>query len=144
MTNYQVLDWMTPNPVTITPKTTLPEAHRLMKERKIRRLPVLEDGRLVGVVTLGDIREAEPSAATSLSVWELNYLLDTLTIDKIMRRNVLTVSPRTSIRDAAAMMLAHKVSGLPVVDHDRLVGVITESDIFRMLVREMLPETAKS
>ena len=72
MTNYQVLDWMTPNPVTITPKTTLPEAHRLMKERKIRRLPVLEDGRLVGVVTLGDIREAEPSAATSLSVWELN------------------------------------------------------------------------
>lgn len=144
MTNYQVLDWMTPNPVTITPKTTLPEAHRLMKERKIRRLPVLEDGRLVGIVTLGDIREAEPSAATSLSVWELNYLLDTLTIDKIMRRNVLTVSPRTSIRDAAAMMLAHKVSGLPVVERDRLVGVITESDIFRMLVREMLPEPARA
>lgn len=143
MTNYQVLDWMTPNPVTITPKTTLPEAHRLMKERKIRRLPVLEDGKLVGMVTLGDIREAEPSAATSLSVWELNYLLDTLTIDKIMRRNVLTVSPRTSIRDAAAMMLAHKISGLPVVEHDRLIGVITESDIFRMLVREMLPEPAK-
>ena len=143
MTNYQVLDWMTPNPVTITPKTTLPEAHRLMKERKIRRLPVLEDGRLVGVVTLGDIREAEPSAATSLSVWELNYLLDTLTIDKIMRRNVLSVSPHTSIRDAAAMMLAHKISGLPVLDHDRLVGVITEWDIFRMLVREMLPEPTK-
>ena len=143
MTNYQVLDWMTPNPVTITPKTTLPEAHRLMKERKIRRLPVLEDGRLVGVVTLGDIREAEPSAATSLSVWELNYLLDTLTIDKIMRRNVLSVSSHTSIRDAAAMMFAHKISGLPVLDHDRLVGVITESDIFRMLVREMLPEPTK-
>ena len=106
-------------------------------------LDALEDGRLVGVVTLGDIREAEPSAATSLSVWELNYLLDTLTIDKIMRRNVLTVSPHTSIRDAAAMMLAHKVSGLPVLEHDRLVGVITESDIFRMLVREMLPEPTK-
>ncbi|MBX7212852.1 MAG: CBS domain-containing protein [Thermoflexales bacterium] len=144
MVNYQVLDWMTPNPITITPKTTLPEAHRLMKERKVRRLPVLENGKLVGIVTLGDIREAEPSAATTLSVWELNYLLDTLTVDKIMRRNIVSVTPRTSIREAASLMLAHKVSGMPVVDNDRLVGVITESDIFRMLVREMLPEPPKA
>jgi CBS domain-containing protein len=107
-----------------------------MKECNIRRLPVVENGRLVGIVTLGDIREASPSAATSLSIYELNYLLSRLTIGQIMTRDPITITPDTSIEAAARLMLEHKIGGLPVVDGTRVVGIITESDIFRLLVTE--------
>jgi len=91
---------------------------------------------LVGIITLGDVRGAEPSGATSLSIWELNYLLSKLKIEEIMTRNLITISPYATIGQAAEVMLEHKVSGLPVVDGERkLVGIITESDIFRMVVR---------
>lgn len=131
-----VKDWMTRNVVTITPDTTLPEAHRLMTEKRVRRLPVVKDDRLVGIITLGDVRGAEPSGATSLSIWELNYLLSQLKIEEIMTHNLITISPNATIGQAAEVMLEHKVSGLPVVDGERkLVGIITESDIFRMVVR---------
>jgi CBS domain-containing protein len=130
-----VKDWMTRNVVTITPDTTLPEAHRLMTEKRVRRLPVMKNNVLVGIVTLGDVRGAEPSGATSLSIWEVNYLLSKLKIEEIMTRNLLTISSNATIGQAAEMMLEHKVSGLPVVNADRqLVGIITESDIFRMVV----------
>ena len=142
MTEYLVLEWMTPHPITVSSKTTLTEAHRLMAERRIRRLPVVEHNKLVGIVTSGDLREAAPSIATSLSVFELNYLLDKVTVDKIMKRDVLTVAPKSSIREAARIMLFKKISGLPVVDGDKLIGIITESDIFRMLVREMNGKTS--
>jgi len=135
LTNAFVRDWMTPNPVYITPKTTLPQAHRLIKDRHIRRLPVMDSGRLVGIVTLGDIRETEPSPATSLSIHELNYLLDQLPVEKFMTRDPITVLPMTTIQEAASLMLTYKISGLPVMDGGQLVGIITESDIFRMLVR---------
>ncbi|MCS7251833.1 MAG: CBS domain-containing protein [Thermoflexus sp.] len=135
---YRVRDWMTSNPITISPRTTLPEAHRIMKEHRIRRLPVIDEhGRLVGIVTLGDVREASPSGATSLSIFELNYLLACLTVDKIMTRKVITVTPDTPIVEAARLMLEHKIGGLPVVENDRVVGIITESDIFKMVVRLM-------
>lgn len=137
MDNLIVRNWMTADPVTVTPKTTLPDAHDLMKRRRIRRLPVVEDGKLVGIVTLGDVREASPSDATTLSIYELNYLLSRLTIEKIMTKNPLTVTSATPIREAAGMMLLHKVSGLPVVENDRLVGIITESDIFRVVVKNL-------
>src|SRR5437016_5348241 len=100
-----VRDWMTVNPLTIGPKTTLPEAHRLMLERHIRRLPVVDRGVLKGIVTLGDLREAEPSDATTLSIYELNYLVAMLTVDKIMTREVLTVAPDMPLRQAAKLML---------------------------------------
>ncbi len=133
---YKVRDWMTPNPITISPRTTLPEAHQIMKEKRIRRLPVVdENGQLVGIVTLGDVREASPSDATSLSIFELNYLLARLTVDKIMTRKVITVTPDTPIYEAARLMLEHKIGGLPVVEDGRVVGIITESDIFKMVVR---------
>ncbi|SNB72901.1 CBS domain-containing protein [Thermoflexus hugenholtzii] len=133
---YKVRDWMTPNPITISPRTTLPEAHQIMKEKRIRRLPVVdENGHLVGIVTLGDVREASPSDATSLSIFELNYLLARLTVDKIMTRKVITVTPDTPIYEAARLMLEHKIGGLPVVEDGRVVGIITESDIFKMVVR---------
>jgi CBS domain-containing protein len=135
MDNYVVRDWMTATPVTITTHTSLAEAHRLMKQKKVRRLPVVDDGRLVGIVALSDVLEAEPSGATTLSIYEMNYLLAELKIDKIMKRSVITVSPAATIRDAASIMLEHKIGGLPVVENGKLVGIITESDIFRMIVR---------
>ncbi|MBI2333643.1 MAG: CBS domain-containing protein [Chloroflexi bacterium] len=125
---------MTPNPVAITPQTNLPKAHQLMKEYKVRRLPIVDNGRLVGIVTLGDIREASPSDATSLSIYELNYLLSNLTVKDIMTKDLHMVGAETSLHDAAALMLEKKIGGLPVMDGDSLVGIITESDIFRAVV----------
>jgi CBS domain-containing protein len=126
---------MTPHPVTVTPETTLPEAHHLMKEKGIRRLPVVSKGKLVGIVTWGDIREASASDATTLDVYELYTLLEKLPVSQFMTRNPITVHTITTIARAAQLMLEHKIGGLPVVDrHHRLVGIITESDIFRMLV----------
>jgi len=141
MTNYLVLEWMNPHPITVSPKTTLSEAHRIMAERNIRRLPVVEDNKLVGIVTSGDLRQAAPTIATSLSLFELNTLLNKATVDKIMKREVITIAPKSLIREAARVMLFKKISGLPVMDGDKLVGIITESDIFRMLVREMNGKT---
>ena len=133
---HLVKDWMTPDPITIGPDTTLPEANHLMKECNIRRLLVVEDCRLAGIVTLGDIREASPSCATALSFYELNYLIARLTVREIMTRDPISVSPDTSIEAAARLMLEHKFGGLPVCDGGRLVGIITETDIFRLLVSE--------
>jgi acetoin utilization protein AcuB len=134
-----VRDWMTPNPITIDTKTTLPEAHKLMKECHIRRLPVVDHGKVVGILTLGDIREASPSDATSLSIFELNYLLAKLNVEKIMTRDPITIAPMATIREAAQIMLEHKIGGVPVVEDEKLVGIITESDIFRVLVQEPEP-----
>lgn len=139
MKNILVRDWMTRDPITVNPKTPLPEAHKLMKECHIRRLPVVDHGRLVGIVTLGDIREASPSDATSLSIFELHYLLAKLTISEIMTREPITISPDATIREAAKLMLKHKIGGLPVMENGKLVGIITESDIFRVLAQEPEP-----
>ncbi len=133
-----VRDWMTPHPISIDPKTVLPEAHRLMQDSHIRRLPVVEKGKLVGIITLGDVREAEPSRATTLSIYEVHYLLGKLTVERIMTRNPVTIAPDASIRNAAQLMLQHKIGGLPVVEPTtgKLVGIITESDIFRIFAQE--------
>ncbi len=134
--NVQVWEWMTRQVLTVAPHTTLRSAHQIMKEHEIRRLPVLDSGKLVGIITIGDAREASPSDATTLSIWELNYLWAQLTVDRVMTQHVITIDPDTSIIDAANLMLEHKISGLPVVDKQgKLVGIITESDIFRMLVK---------
>ncbi len=131
-----VKSWMTKNVITIGVDTTLPEAHKLMAKHSIRRLPVIENGRLVGIVTRGDVREAEPSDATSLSIWEINYLLAKLRVEKIMTRQPVTISPEATIGEAAKLMLEKKISGLPVVDNqNQVIGIITESDIFRMVVQ---------
>ena len=131
-----VRDWMTTDVITITPDMTLPEAHQLMTNEEIRRLPVVDKhGRLIGIVSIGDVRSAEPSPATSLSIWELNYLLSSLTIEKIMTPNPFTITADATIAEAARMMLEHRVSGLPVVDEAyHVAGIITESDIFTMVV----------
>jgi len=136
MKAQKVRDWMTANPITVAPKTSLGRANRLMKENHIRRLPVIDHGQLVGIVTLGDLREASPSDATSLSIFEIHYLLAKLTIEDIMTKDPVSVAPDATIYEAAQIMLQNKIAGLPVVDQGQVVGIITESDIFRMVVQE--------
>jgi len=132
-----VKDWMTCEVVTVTSDTTLPEVHRLMTDYQIRRLPVVKNGHLVGIVTRGDVRGAEASDATTLSIWELCYLIGKIKTKEIMTRNPITISQDATIGEAAQMMLDHKISGLPVVDAGgRMVGIITESDIFRIVVQD--------
>ncbi|MEL6408680.1 MAG: CBS domain-containing protein [Chloroflexota bacterium] len=134
--NVVVSTWMTENVITINRNAPISNAHRVMKQNDIRRLPVIENDKLVGIITIGDVREASPSDATTLSIWELNYLWAQLTVERVMTTDLLTVTPTTPVLDAAELMLEHKVSGLPVVESDgTLVGILTESDIFRMLVR---------
>lgn len=147
--SVQVKDWMTEQVISVAPTLPIKSAHQITKDNGIRRLPVLNNGRLVGIVTIGDVREASPSDATSLSIWELNYLWAQLTVDKIMSHKVVTVTPATPIIDAAELMLHHRISGLPVVSPDgKLAGILTESDIFKMLVRSrnvaMIPVNKKS
>lgn len=130
-----VNDWMTVAPFTVEHNTSIMDTYKIMKTHNVRRLPVMKNGRLIGIVTLGDIREARPSNASALSVWENNYLLTKLLVREVMTFNPITVSPTDSIQSAAQLMLEKKIGGLPVVsDEGNLVGILTESDIFRMVV----------
>ena len=134
-----VRDRMSAPPVTVTPDTSFQDALKLMRDGHFRRLPVVDDaGKLVGIVSERDLLHAAPSPATSLSVWELNYLLSRLTVNKLMTTHVVTVSEDTPLEEAARLMVSHRIGGLPVVDADRrVVGVITETDVFKAFV-EML------
>lgn len=136
MKHELVKDWMTADVITVAPDLPLPQVHDLMSKHWIRRLPVVFEGKLVGIITLGDVREAEPSDATSLNIWELNYLIAKLQAHRVMTPKPITISPNDTIGEATRLMLDHKISGLPVVgEQSQLVGIITESDIFRMLVQ---------
>ena len=134
-----VRDRMTSPAVTVTAETPFQDALKLMRDRRLRRLPVVDGaGRVVGIVSESDLLHASPSPATSLSVWEVNYLLWKLKIGDIMTHHVLTIEEETPIEDAASLMVNNKIGGLPVVDgRDRLVGVITETDIFRAFVERL-------
>ena len=137
MKQERVKDWMSSDVVTVERETNLPEVHQIMVSANIRRLPVVDDsGKLLGIITLGDMRAAQPSPATSLGIWERNYLLSNLTAERIMTSDPVTISPEQTIGEAAQMMLDKRVSGLPVIDDDGAIcGIITESDIFRMVVQ---------
>ena len=134
MNTQLVRNWMTPSPITITLQTTLPEAHRLMDKHYVRRLPVIKQGKLVGIVTRGDIRQAQASNATTLSVYELNYLLDQIPAKEFMAYRPITISPDAPIAEAARLMLQYKIGGLPVIENGELVGIITETDLCRLLI----------
>ena len=136
MHTYRVADWMTTPPIVVAPTLTLAQAQRLMQQRHVRRLPVVKDGRLMGIVTLGDLRAAGPSAASSLSVHEWRALLEQATVAECMTRDPIIIAPDAPILYAARQMLLHKISGLPVVEQEQVVGVITESDLFRLLIAE--------
>ncbi|MDP3183084.1 MAG: CBS and ACT domain-containing protein [Desulfobaccales bacterium] len=127
-----IKDWMTREPITITDETSMIKAIHLMKQHRFRRLPVVHQGQLVGMVTDRDLKEASPSKATTLDVHELYYLLAELQVKEIMTRDPISVSQDDTVERAAQLMLEHTISGLPVVDaHGALLGIITQSDVFR-------------
>ncbi len=129
---------MTPNPITVGPEMSVMDAAELMHTKKIRRLPVVENGKLRGIVTDRDLREVGPSPATSLSVHELNYLLAKMKISDVMTKSVLTVNVGATIEEAALLMYNHKIGGIVVVDdEEKVTGIITETDIFKLFVDVM-------
>ena len=136
MKHYLVKDWMQKKVITAGPNMGMLEAHRLMSRNRIRRLPVVgRHGKLLGIVTRSDVRQAEPSEATTLNVWEMNYLLAKLKLGDIMTKDPLHVRPEDTIKIAANLMHQNKIGALPVVDeNDCVVGILTESDIFRVLI----------
>jgi acetoin utilization protein AcuB len=137
MMHTLVRDWMTKEPTTVKPNTAITEAYYLMLESQIRRLPVVEKDRLVGIVTLSDLYKIKPFDEASLSSLERSQQVDNMTVEEVMAPTPVTVAEDATIGQAAQKMLDYKISGLPVIDAGgQLVGIITESDIFRVVVQE--------
>jgi acetoin utilization protein AcuB len=123
---------MTVHPLTISQEESISAAHRYMQQQNIRHLPVVDRaGKMIGVVTEEDLVKAEPSGMTLLSVWEIHSLLEKVKVKDVMVRDVITTTETTPIEETAHLMLDHKIGCLPVVRDGKLVGIITESDIFR-------------
>lgn len=121
--------------ITITPDTPVQEALALMRKSNIRRLPIVDKrGKLVGIVSDTDLLNASPSEATTLSVWEINYLLSKITVEKVMAKKLISVTEDTPIEDAARLMADNKIGGLPVVRDGGVVGIITETDLFKVFL----------
>lgn len=130
-----VRNYMTRMPVTISKKITVFDALAIMKKNKIRQLPVVSEGKLEGMVTEKDLLTVSPSPATSLSIFELNELLAKMTVAEVMTKSPLTVQPGTTLEEAALLMREHKINSVPVLENDRLVGLITVTDIFDALIK---------
>lgn len=120
--------------ITVPPDLTLPEAFALMKKENIRRLVIVDKGKMVGLVTKNDLENALPSKATSLSMWEINYLIEKVKVSDVMIKDVITVNEDTPIEEAARLMADKKISCLPVLRNDDVVGIITETDLFRIFL----------
>lgn len=126
---------MTKNPVTCSPDLSIQDAQELMKKEHVHRLPVLDkNGKLVGVISEKDILKAAPSPASTLSAYETNYLLNKLTVKKIMSRNPVTITKDTTVEDAATIMIDQDLSCLPVLEEGKLIGIVSKSDLFKLLV----------
>ncbi|MFZ5880797.1 MAG: CBS and ACT domain-containing protein [Chloroflexota bacterium] len=123
--------------ITITPDTPIHDALALFKKEHIRRAPVMKDGRMIGIVSERDLLNASPSPVSTLSVWEMNYLLSKVTVGNVMTKEVLTVARDTPIEEAARIMADNKLGGLPVVDGERVVGMITETNLFKIFLELM-------
>lgn len=146
MKSFLVKDWMQKDVITADRRMGMLDAHKLMRDHNIRRLPVIKGkNQLVGIVTRSDIRKAEPSGATTLNMWEMNYLLAKLQLREIMTKDVLTCHEDDTIKLVATMMQEHKIGALPVVDKkNNVIGIITESDIFRVLIAWFNEEESKA
>lgn len=121
--------------ITVRPELPIQEALDLMRKEHVRRFPVVNDtGELVGIVTELDLLNASPSDATSLNVWEINYLLSKITVGKVMTKKVITVNEDTPVEEAARIMADHKIGGMPVVRNGQVVGIITETNLFRLFL----------
>ncbi len=130
-----VSDWMTRKVFTVTQDDSISSAIKLLKEKKIKHLPVVKkDNGLVGILSDRDIKEYTPSKASTFDIHELNYILFTTKVKEIMIKNVITAPPNMAIEEAAMIMYDNNIGCLPVVDNNKLVGIISDKDIFRVLV----------
>jgi acetoin utilization protein AcuB len=129
---------MSKHPMTVTPSTKVEGALKRMRDAKVRRFPVVDDdGKLVGIVSEKDLLYAAPSPATSLSIYELHYLYSRISIDQVMTKDVITVEDEAPIEEAARIMVDNKLGGLPVMREGKLVGIITETDVFKTFMEMM-------
>jgi len=133
----RIKDMMSRNPITVDSKTLVLDAQKIMRENKIRRLPVVDKEILVGIITQHDLLMASPSPATSLSVHELNYLLSKMKVSEIMKKNPVTITPDTPFEEALKIGQDKKIGSFPVLENEKLVGMVTESDIVRVLMRAL-------
>jgi acetoin utilization protein AcuB len=131
----QVQEWMNKDVVTVTPDESFRTAMHLIRQKGIRHIPVVEGKRLVGIVTDRDLRQAAPSGATDLSIHELHYLLEKVTVRDIMTKKVVSIRPDQTVEDAALLLLGHRIGGLPVVQDGELCGIITETDILQAFLQ---------
>jgi acetoin utilization protein AcuB len=120
--------------ISVPPEMPITDALNLMKKERIRRVPVVKDGKLAGIVSDKDLLNASPSPVTTLSIWEMNYLLSKVTIEDVMSKNVMTVTEDTPIEQAARIMADNKIGGLPVMDDGHVTGIITETDLFKVFL----------
>jgi acetoin utilization protein AcuB len=130
-----VRDRMASYPITIRPDASVPDALKVMQGSKVRQLPVMSaDGELLGIVSLVDLFRVSPSPATSLSVWEVDYLLEKITVEKVMTRDVITTTEDTAVEEAGRIMFDNRISGLPVMRGKELVGYFAESHLLSVLL----------
>jgi acetoin utilization protein AcuB len=134
----KIKDIMTWDVVTVSSDTPIMEARKIMNARNIRRMPVVDKGKLVGMISRDGITRASPSPATSLSVWEINYLVAKMSVKDIMSKNLVTVSPDTTVESAVAVAQNKGVGALPVIDNGALVGIVTTDDFFYKILNPML------
>ena len=136
MSEGLVKDSMTSPVVSVSSDTNLSVARQLMTDNRVRRLPVVDNEKLVGIISFTDVLEAKLTGESSLNIWDLSQKVLSLEVKDVMTANVLSVDQSATIADAARIMLEQKVSGLPVTDNGKLVGMITESDLFRLIALE--------
>ncbi|MBI2333394.1 MAG: CBS domain-containing protein, partial [Chloroflexi bacterium] len=123
--------------ITVTPETPVHDALAMFKKEHIRRAPVVKDGKMVGIVSASDLLNASPSPVTSLSVWEMNYLISKVTVKQVMSKKLITVDVNTPIEEAARIMADKKIGGLPVMRSGKLAGIITETNLFKTFLELM-------
>ncbi|HRJ56293.1 MAG TPA: CBS and ACT domain-containing protein [Anaerolineales bacterium] len=123
--------------ITVTPDTAVHDALAMFRKEHIRRAPVVKDGKLLGIVSESDLLNASPSPVTSLSVWEMNYLMSKVTVKNVMSKKVKTIDVNTPIEEAARIMADSKIGGMPVTRAGKLVGIITETDLFKIFLELM-------
>jgi acetoin utilization protein AcuB len=123
--------------ISVPPEMSIPEALALFKKHQIHRAPVMKDGKMLGFVTESDLLNASPSPVSTLSVWEMNYLMSKVPVKQVMTKKVITVEVGTPIEDAAHMMVEAKIGGMPVTKAGKVVGIITETDLFKVFMEMM-------
>ena len=123
--------------ISVSPDAPINEVLTMFKKERIRRAPVIKDGKLVGIISQTDLLNASPSPVTTLSIWEVNYLISKVTVKRVMSKKVITIDADTPIEEVARIMADNKIGGIPVKDNDRVVGMITETDLFKIFLELM-------